>query len=385
MAFNTPFKLWKRYSWNGGICDPMMVHWPKGIKAKGEVRDQYTHCSDVVPTIYDCLGIELPAEVKGYTQWPLEGASFKYSFDDAKAATQKDTQYYVMLGTRGVWHKGWKADTIHPSAPGDWSHFTEDVWELYNTEVDRSECKNLADQEPVKLRELQDLWFVEAGKYFGLPLEDRGAIAVLTTPRPQMSPPRSRYIYYPNTLEVPEAVAVNVRGRSYKIAAEVTIETSEAEGVLFAHGHKFGGHALYVKDGKLKYVYNFLGETEQMVTSDVNVPQGKCVLGVEFAKEKLNAIRNSPFPNQCIGTATLYINDKKVGELKGMATQLGKFALCGEGLNIGRDGSANVTNDYPGDMPWAFTGGAIEQVIVDVSDEPYSNLELEAMAVLSRE
>ena len=385
MAFNTPFKLWKRYSWNGGICDPMMVHWPKGIKAKGEVRDQYTHCSDVVPTIYECLGIELPAEVKGYTQWPLEGTSFKYSFDDAKAATQKDTQYYVMLGTRGIWHKGWKADTIHPSAPGDWSHFTEDVWELYNTEVDRSECKNLADQEPVKLRELQDLWFVEAGKYFGLPLEDRGAIAVLTTPRPQMSPPRSRYIYYPNTLEVPEAVAVNVRGRSYKIAAEVTIETPEAEGVLFAHGHKFGGHALYVKDGKLKYVYNFLGESEQMITSDVNVPQGKCVLGVEFAKEKLNAIRNSPFPNQCIGTATLYINDKKVGEFKGMATQLGKFALCGEGLNIGRDGSANVTNDYPGDMPWAFTGGAIEQVIVDVSDEPYSNLELEAMAVLSRE
>ena len=95
----------------------MMVHWPKGIKAKGEVRDQYTHCSDVVPTIYECLGIELPAEVKGYTQWPLEGTSFKYSFDDAKAATQKDTQYYVMLGTRGIWHKGWKADTIHRAAP----------------------------------------------------------------------------------------------------------------------------------------------------------------------------------------------------------------------------------------------------------------------------
>ena len=230
MAFNTPFKLWKRYSWNGGICDPMMVHWPKGIKAKGEVRDQYTHCSDVVPTIYDCLGIELPAEVKGYTQWPLEGQSFKYSFEDAKAPTQKDTQYYVMLGTRGIWQQGWKADTIHPSAPGNWSHFTEDVWELYNTETDRSECHNLADKEPVKLRELQDKWFVEAGKYFGIPLEDRDAVSVLTTPRPQMSPPRSRYIYYPNTLEVPEAVAVNVRGRSFKIAAEVTIETPGGRG-----------------------------------------------------------------------------------------------------------------------------------------------------------
>ena len=178
---------------------------------------------------------------------------------------------------------------------------------------------------------------------------------------------------------------MNVRGRSFKIAAEVTIETPEAEGVLFAHGHKFGGHALYIKDGKLKYVYNYLGENEQMITSNVNVPKGKCVLGVEFVKEKFQAIRNSPVPNQCIGTATLYINDKKVGEYKGMATQLGKFALCGEGLNIGRDGSAPVTNDYPGDQPWAFTGGVIEQVIVDVSDEPYQNLELEAMAVLSRE
>ena len=155
--------------------------------------------------------------------------------------------------------------------------------------------------------------------------------------------------------------------------------------MLFAHGHKFGGHALYLKDGKLKYVYNYLGQSEQMITSSVAVPTGKVVLGVEFEKEKLQSIRNAPVPNQCIGTASLYINDQKVGEFKGMATQLGKFALCGEGLNIGRDGSANVTNDYPGDMPWAFTGGVIDQVIVDVSDEPYQNLELEAMAVLSRE
>ena len=116
---------------------------------------------------------------------------------------------------------------------------------------------------------------------------------------------------------------------------------------------------------------------EQMIISNVSVPTGKVVLGVEFAKEKLQSIRNAPFPNQCIGTATLYINDQKVGEFKGMATQLGKFALTGEGLNIGRDGSAPVTSDYPGPQPWSFTGGAIEQVIVDVSgDEPYQNLEL---------
>ncbi len=184
---------------------------------------------------------------------------------------------------------------------------------------------------------------------------------------------------------MPEAVAVNIRGRAFKIAADVNIETPEAEGVLFAHGHKFGGHALYLKDGKLKYVYNYLGENEQMITSNVDVPKGKCVLGVEFNKEKFQAIGGSPTPNQCIGTATLYINDQKVGEYKDIALQIGKFALCGEGLNIGRDGSAPVTNDYAGDMPWALVGGVIEQVIVDVSDEPYQNLELEAMAMLSRE
>jgi arylsulfatase A-like enzyme len=385
MAFNTPFKLFKRSTWEGGVCDPFIVHWPNGIKAKGELRDQYMHAIDVVPTIYDCLGIELPAEVKGYTQWPLEGTSFRYSFEDAKAKTQKPSQYYVMLGTRALWRDGWKVDAIHAGAPSGWSHFAEDKWALYHTDDDRSEIHDVAEQNPELLKELVALWHVQAGKYFGLPLEDRTAVEVLTTPRPQMTKPRDRYIYYPNTLEVPEAVAVNVRGRSFKIAAELNIESPEAEGVLFSHGHSFGGHALYIKDGKLKYVYNFLGENEQMIVSKSDVPTGKVVLGLEFVKEKLQAIRNSPVPNQCVGTATLYINDKKVGELKGMTTQLGKFALCGEGLNIGREGAAPVTFDYPGQQPWAFTGGVLKRVVVDVSGEPYVDFELEAQAMMSRD
>ncbi len=230
---------------------------------------------------------------------------------------RKDSQFYVMLGTRALWRDGWKADAIHAGAPSDWSHFAQDEWALYNTAKDRSECHDVADDHPELLKELIALWHVQAGQYFGLPLEDRDAISVLTTPRPQMSPPRDRYVYFPSTLEVPEAVAVNVRGRSFKIAAEVDLEKG-AEGVLFAHGHHFGGHALYIKDGKLKYVYDFLGEKEQTITSDVDVPTGPCVLGVEFVKEKFNAIRNSPVPNQCEGTATLFIDDKKAGELKGM-------------------------------------------------------------------
>jgi arylsulfatase len=383
VAFCTPFKMYKRYAWNGGICDPLIVHWPVGIKGRGEIRNQYVHVSDMVPTTYECLGIESPEIVKGYTQWPLEGTSFKHTFEDAKAEERKTTQYYSMLGSRGIYHEGWKANTVHPTLFG-WRHFTEDRWELFHVAEDRSENRNLTDQYPQKLEELKSLWFSEAGKYFGLPLDDRSPMELLTTPRPQMVSPRDRYVYYPGTLEVPEAVAVNVRGRSYKIAAEVDLG-SDAGGVVFAHGHKFGGHALYIKDGKLKYVYSFVGMTEQMITSTEDVPTGKAVLGVEFVKEKEETVGGSTVPNAVIGTATLYINDRKVGELKDMKAQVGKFALTGEGLNIGRDGSANVTDDYPGKQPWALSGGTIKRVIVDVSGEPYMDLEKEALAMMKRE
>ena len=231
--------------------------------------------------MYECLGLEPPEEVKGYTQWPLEGTSFKYSFEDGKAKTQKPSQFYVMLGTRAIWRDGWKADAVHPGAPSDWSHFTDDKWALYNVEVDRSECHDLADKHPELLEELKALWHVQAGQFLGLPLENRGAIAVLTTPRLQMSPPRDRY-----------------------------------------HGHHFGGHALYLSDGTLKYVSNYLGEAEQAVVADAAVPTGKHVLGVEFSKE-------SQTPQATVGSLTLFVNDKQVGTLANVKIQNGKFALCG--------------------------------------------------------
>ena len=377
-AFNTPGKMFKRHTWEGGVADPMVVHWPKGIKAKGENRHQYTHVSDVVPTVYECLGIEPPETVKGYAQRPLEGTSFKYSFEDAKAKTQKKSQFYVMLGTRAIWRDGWKADALHAGAPSAWRHFGEDKWALYHVDEDRSECHDLADKHPELLDELKQLWHFEAGQYLGLPLDDRSALELLTTPRPQLTAPRDRYVYYPNTLEVPEAVAVNVRGRSFKIAAEVDVQTADAGGVLFAHGSPFGGHALYLKNGKLKYVYNYLGEKEQAVTSDEDIPTGKCVLGMEFTKE-------SQTPVTTTGSFALYIDDKKVGELSGAMLQNGKFTLCGEGLNVGRDGGAAVTDDYPFERPWALLGATIERVLVDVSGEAYLDVEKEAMAIMSRD
>ena len=374
-AFNTPFKMWKRYNFEGGVADPMLISWPKGIKAKADVRHQFTHAIDIVPTIYECLGVELPDTVKGYTQIPLEGTSYKYSFESADAPNQKESQFFAMLGSRAIWHKGWKAVTVHPTIAG-WDHYAADRWELYNTLEDVAESHDLAAQNPEKLQELINLWFYEAGKHNGFPLEDRTALEILTSPRPQMTKPHDRYIYYPDCADVPEAASANVRNRSYTIAAEVNLETPAAAGVLFAHGCHFGGHALYIKDGLLKYVYNFVGIFEQTIVSSEKVPAGKCVLSAAFVRQ------GADMPTQ--GALTLYINDKAVGSAP-IKTQSGYFSLDGEGLCVGRDSADPVTKDYPGERPWAFTGGTIKQVLVDVSGEPFVNIEHEAAMALRRD
>ena len=375
-AFNTPFKLWKRYAnWEGGTADPMIVSWPARITGRG-VRRQYTHAIDIVPTIYECLGVDPPETVKGYTQHPIEGVSFAATFDDADAKTAKETQFYSMASTRAIWHQGWKAAAICPSPPNAWSNFTSQRWELFNTEEDPSECSDLAAEHPDKLQELIALWWTEAGRHNALPLETRNAIEIFTTERPQLSKPRNRYVYYPGGAEVPESVAPNIRNRSFTIAAEVTISTREAGGVLIAQGSRFGGYALYVKDGKLKFVYNFVGEFDQIVESAEPIPVGEVVLSASFARE------GDALPAE--GTLTLHVGDRAVGEGR-IKTQTGKFAIGGEGLNVGLDGGEPVTDDYPGDGPWAFTGGTIKRAIIDVSGEPFVDLAKEARMAYARD
>jgi arylsulfatase A-like enzyme len=374
-AFNTPFKMWKRYSnYQGGTADPLIVSWPAQIKKPG-IRTQYQHAIDIVPTIYDCLGVEMPEVYRGATQIPLEGESFKATFHDP-LAKGRETQFYSMLSTRGIYHDGWKAASVTPATPDGWADFTNQRWELFNTETDPSECHDLAKKEPEKLNELISLWWSEAGKYNALPLESRTALDILTTERPQLAKPRDQYEYYPDCAEVPESVAVNVRNRSYAIVADVTIDTKEAGGVLFAHGCRFGGHALYIKDGKLKYDYNYVGEEDQYVESNKPVPTGRVRLSARFEK------KGNKQPTT--GTLSLYIDQEKVGEGK-IKTQPGKFSLAGEGLNIGRDGGEPVTADYPGDAPWAFTGGTIHKVIVNVSGAPFVDVEKELIAAFARD
>jgi arylsulfatase A-like enzyme len=375
-AFNTPFKMWKRYNFEGGVADPLLLSWPKGIEAKGERRSQFLHATDIVPTMYDLLGVELPEEVKGYQQIPLEGVSFRSTFESDDVPTPKETGFFSMLGSRAIWHKGWKAVSVHPTIAG-WGNYEHDRWELYDTTSDPTESHDLAAEQSEKVQELINLWFHEAGKYNGLPLLDLTAVEVLADPnRPQVSPPRDRYVYYPNTAEVPETAAVNIRNRSYSIAVEVEVDSEDAAGVLFSHGARFGGHALYVKDGKLKYVYNFVGSKEQVVESSKQITTGPRILGATFVRE------GDSMP--ATGTLSLFVDDEKVGEGQVM-TQPGNFSLVGEGLNVGRDPAEPVTADYPGTSPYAFSGGTIKQAIVDVSGEQYVDLEKEALALMKRE
>jgi arylsulfatase len=374
-AFNTPFKMWKRYSnYQGGTADPMIVSWPAQITTPG-IRNQYTHAVDIAPTVYELLDVELPEVVNGYVQHPLEGESFAASLRDADARG-KQTQFYSMLGTRAIYHDGWKAASVTPAAPNAWGDFAAQRWELYNAAADPSECHDLAEERPDKLQELVALWWAEAGKYGALPLESRDALGILLAPRPQLSKPRDRYVYYPDCAEVPESVTANIRNRSYAISVELDIDTPKANGVLFSQGSRFGGHALYLKDGTFKYVYNWVGEFEQIVESTTPVPTGGHVLSVSFAKE------GDTMPAE--GTLSLYVDEEKVGEGK-IKTMPGKFSLAGEGLNVGKEGAEPVTDDYPGTYPWAFSGGTIHEAVVDVAGEPWVDLEKEVLAAFARD
>jgi arylsulfatase len=367
--------MFKRYSqYAGGTCDPLVISWPKGIRAKGEIRHQYHHANDIVPTVLDICGVEMPTEYNGVEQVPMSGISMTYSFDaEPEAPTEKKRQYYSMLGTRGIWQDGWKASAIHAPLTGK-GKFDEDEWELFNVDVDRAESTNLADKHPEKLEELIEAWFEEAEINNVLPLDDRSAVELLGIERPAEEKPRDRYVYYPGTSPVPEGVAVNTRGRSFKILANVEITDPNASGVIFAHGSRFGGHSLFLKDRKLHYVYNFLGiKPEQKFVSGPLEP-GQYTFGMEFEREGAGEHAEST------GTTKLHVNEEVVAEGP-MRTQPGKFTLSGDGLCVGYDSGDAVSEDYT--TPGQFKGGRIDFVAVTVEEQAYDHLEKLAAAAFA--
>ena len=379
MAFNTPYKLFKRYaSHEGGIADSAIISWPSGITSHGAVRDNYVNVCDITPTVYDLLGITAPAQVRGIPQRPLDGVSFKAALDDPSAPTSKDTQFYTMLGARGIWHDGWFANTVHAAAPAGWGNFADDRWELFHIASDRSQCHDLAAEHPEKLAELQQLWFSEAAKYNGLPLGDMNIFDTLGRWRPYLVVDRKTFTYYPDTAEVGLGAVAELRGQSFCVLAEVTVARADAEGVVFKHGAGHGGHVLFVKDGTLHYVYNFMGEDEQAVTAPDPIPLGEHVFGVSFART--GTVEGSHTP---VGEVALHIDGTVVATKAGVRTHPGTFGLSGGGLKVGSNTGQAVCSSYT--APFGFTGGTIAKVVVDISGAPYRDVEREIAQAFAKD
>ncbi|HEY4136418.1 MAG TPA: sulfatase-like hydrolase/transferase [Alphaproteobacteria bacterium] len=387
-AGNTPFRRWKRETYRGGISDPFLVHWPKGIKAKGEIRHQYAHAIDMMPTTLAALGIEPPAQIRGVTQAPIEGVSFFHTFNAGKAESLHKTQYFEMFAHRSIYHDGWRAVCPFPGPSFaeagvffGMATLTEEKlreldakgWELYDLSADPTESKDLAKEKPEKLIEMIATWYTEAGKYNVLPLDSRGTLR-FGDERPQLTKDRQTYVYYPHTQGIPENIAAKLLNRAHSITAEVDIPKGGAEGVLMCHGGNVGGYTLFVKDGKLHYVHNYVGAEEFHVESNVAVPEGKASLRYEFeptGKPDIKKGKGTP------GKAQLYINHKLVGEMALPYTV--PLALgIGSGVTVGNNPASPVSALYG--PPFEFTG-TILTVTVDVSGQLFQDTAEEEQAL----
>lgn len=390
-AGNTPFRRWKRETYRGGVSDPFIVHWPKGVKGKGQIRQQYTHVIDMVPTVLDALGIPAPSVIRGVTQSPIQGISFAASFTDAKAESRHHTQYFEMFGHRSLYHDGWRAVCPLPGPSfaeagagfGELELTEEKLreldakgWELYDLVNDFAETKNVADQHRDKLIEMIALWYAEAGKYDVLPIDSRGTMR-LVEERPQLSRPRNLYVYYPGTSVVSNKIAPRLTNRRHAITATVELKDGE-EGVLVAQGSASGGYALYLKDHRLHYAYNYLGLESFEVSGDVHVSGGRHELRVEIeptAKPDLANGKGSP------SRAQLYVDGKLAGEGDLPVTIPLDIGIT-DGLSCGRDEGSPVTTAYA--APFAFNG-TLEKVVVDVSGDLLEDKAAQMRAVMAHQ
>jgi arylsulfatase A-like enzyme len=342
-AMNTPYQWTKQVAshW-GGTRNGTIVHWPKGIKGKGEVRSQFHHVIDVAPTILEAAGLPEPTFVNGVQQHPIEGVSMAYSFNDAKAAERHETQYFEMFGNRGIYHKGWTAVTRHKTPwllVGEKTPaFDDDNWELYDTSKDWSQANNLAKQMPEKLHELQRLWLIEATRYNVLPLDDRLAERVNpdTAGRPVLIRGKSQ-ILFGSMGRLSENSVLNMKNKSHSVTAAIVVPPTGAEGVIVAQGGNIGGWSLYAKGGKLKYCYNFLGIYQFYAESTSTLTPGEHQVRMEFAYAGGGLGKG--------GDVSLFVDGKKVGEGKVAATAAMIFS-ADDGCDVGVDTGSPVSPDY---------------------------------------
>ena len=381
-AMDTPYQWTKQVAshW-GGTRNGTIVHWPKGIKAKGEIRTQFSHVIDIAPTILEAAGLPHPMIVNSVQQAPIEGVSMLYGFDDANAPDRHETQYFEMFCNRGIYHKGWTAVTRH-STPWDMSKslpaFDDDVWELYDTNKDWSQSKDLAKENPEKLRELQRLWLIEATKYSVLPLDDRRIERFNSdlAGRPQLIK-GNRQILFSGMGRLSENSMINIKNKSHSVTAEIVVPKSGAEGVIIAQGGAFAGWSLYAREGKLKYCYNLLGIKLFYAASDERIPEGQHQVRMEFQYDGGGLAKG--------GNVLLYVDGKKAGD--GRVDMTVPMAFSGdETCDVGKGTGSAVSPDYNakhnefnGEVNWVEIDIGKDSVNLDHLISPEQRLEL-AMA-----
>ena len=391
-AGNTPFRRWKRETYRGGISDPFIVHYPDGIKVKGEVRMQYAHAIDMVPTVLDLLDLEPPTSIKGVTQAPIEGFSFAHTLEDGEAPSKHNTQYFEMLGHRSIYRNGWKAVCPwpgpsfteagtgfgNPISAEKLSELDANNWELYHVAEDFAENHEVSAENRPRLIEMIAQWYVEAGKYNVLPIDGRGAQRVADE-RPAIAVDRTSYTYYPHTQPVSASAGANVMNRPHSITADVEIPEAGAEGVIFSHGGSDGGYSFYMKGGLLHYVHNYVAREYFHVESKKEVPSGRHQLRFEFevtGQPDIQAGKGVP------GRAQLYFDGELVGQTDFPYTTPLVFGVAGGALECGQDSGSPVTPEYQ--PPFEFTG-TIDSVTVDVSGELIRDTEAEIRQIMARQ
>jgi arylsulfatase A-like enzyme len=361
-AMDTPYQWTKQVAshW-GGTRNGTVVHWPRGIRSRGEVRQQFHHVIDVAPTVLEAAGIPQPTSVHGVSQKPMEGVSMLYAFGDAGAAERRATQYFEMFCNRGIYHEGWTAVTRHSNpwiVTAELPSFDEDVWELYDTTTDWSQAHDLAAEMPEKLAELKQLWHEEALKHNVLPLDDRRVERFNSdlAGRPQLVKGNSQLLFG-GMSRLAENCVINIKNKSHSVSAQLQVPEGGAEGVIVSQGGAFAGWSLYLKSGKPKYAYNFLGLERFVIEGDSEVSAGEHQVRMEFTYDGGGLAKG--------GTVTLYVDGDKVGEGRVEATVPLIFS-ADETCDVGSDTASPVTDDYTPEGS-RFTG-TIEWVQIDIAE-----------------
>jgi arylsulfatase len=367
-AMCTPYQWTKQVASHfGGTRNGTIVSWLAGIKAKGDIRHQFHHVIDVAPTVLEAAGLPEPTLVNGVQQRPYEGVSMAYSFDDAAAIDRHTTQYFEMFCNRGIYHRGWTAVTRH-SIPWDPSSdlpaFDDDVWELYDTTMDWTQARDLAAEQPERLRELQRSFLLEAVKYNVLPLDDRRVERFNPdiAGRPTLVKGDSQLLFS-GMGRLSENSVLNLKNKSHAVTAEIMVPDGGASGVLIAQGGEFGGWSLYLKDARPKYCYNHFGLQEYIVEGSAPVPAGKHQVRMEFRYDGGGLGKG--------GTVRLFIDGQPCGEGRVDATVPMVFS-ADETMDIGVDSASPVSSDYTG--PESRFTGKVAWVQLDLAGDDHDHL-----------